>query len=297
MRNKRDLSIIKIIYILFGMSIFLSAEPSVYGFDNIEDSPSISASKSDIIIDDIYVNDTVVSDRDRNINKDKVISNNTPSIESLKEQIDEQKERIDGLTTIIDGLSQSLNELQETSNIDRPIKDVTIKDSEDDLTEDILIIDESSSPIVEPIIEPKIETTPIEIEDTMDIVDTPKPISKSNNVIFSEGVTNFLDRKYDKAREKFILTDSKAYKVGASNFYLGEIAYNIKDYKNAIFYYKKSAGIDDKTSYIDTLLLHTGTSFEKSGNKTKAKAFYQNLIDTYPNNKTAILAKEKLRKL
>ena len=290
MISRKNLFIKRAVYILFGMSIFLYAEPSVYGFDNIDDSPDI-VDGPNISVDssDIEVVDSIINRRA------KIVPNNSPTIDSLKEQIDEQAERIDGLTTVIDGLSRSLNELQESSKLDI---DIPIEDLKDD---DIVVVDEKDNssytpPLVTPTVIPKkVETKSVY---TNPIVDTPKPLSsKTNNLLFSEGVTNFLNKRYDEAKERFILTDSKGYKTGASNYYLGEIAYYTKDYENAIFYYKKSAGVDDKTSYIDTLLLHTGISFENSGNKTKAKAFYQNIIDNYPKNKTATIAKEKLRKL
>jgi len=67
--------------------------------------------------------------------------------------------------------------------------------------------------------------------------------------------------------------------VAASNYYLGEIAYYTKNYQDAYFYFKKSAGLYDKASYIDTLLLHTAISLEKTGDKAQAKIFYQTVID------------------
>ncbi len=306
MKKLGELFIRRVIYILIGMSILVYAEPSVYGFDNIadnQDSPDIIANDIDginIAVDRNNINtvDYIIEDKDT---RDRVAPTNPPTIGSLKEQIDEQAERIDGLTTVIDGLSSSLNNLKKSSNMDTDTAIENLKD-------DIVVIDEkdnysdtSISPIVTPIVtSPKVETTSVYTNTSINtpIVNRPTPLSsKSNNLLFSEGVTNFLNGKYADAKERFILTDSKGYKVGTSNFYLGEISYYTKDYENAIFFYKKSAGIDDKTSFIDTLLLHTGVSFEKSGNKKKARAFYQNLIDTYPNNKTAIIAKEKLRKL
>jgi TolA-binding protein len=78
---------------------------------------------------------------------------------------------------------------------------------------------------------------------------------------------------------------------------LGEIAYYTKKYEDAIFYFKKSAGIYDKASYIDTLLLHTAVSLEKTGDKGQARAFYENIIENYAGKKTAKIAKERLKKL
>ena len=101
----------------------------------------------------------------------------------------------------------------------------------------------------------------------------------------------------EKAQKRFEITDAKSYKPAASNYYLGEIAYYTKKYEDAIFYFKKSAGIYDKASYIDTLLLHTAVSLEKNGDKAQAKVFYENIIENYAEKKSAKIAKDRLKKL
>lgn len=78
---------------------------------------------------------------------------------------------------------------------------------------------------------------------------------------------------------------------------MGEIAYYTKQYEDAIFYFKKSAGLYDKASYIDTLLLHTAVSLDKTGEKTQARVFYENIIENYPTKKTAKIAKDRLKNL
>jgi TolA-binding protein len=46
-----------------------------------------------------------------------------------------------------------------------------------------------------------------------------------------------------------------------------------------------------------TLLLHTGVSLERLGNKKEAKRFYQSLVALYPKSKAAALAKKNLSKM
>jgi len=121
--------------------------------------------------------------------------------------------------------------------------------------------------------------------------------STSNAKLYSEGVRYFVKNRYDEAQKRFTITDAKRYKPAASNYYLGEIAYYTKKYEDAIFYFKKSAGIYDKASYIDTLLLHTAVSLEESEDKAQAKAFYENIIENYAGKKTAKIAKQRLKKL
>ena len=42
---------------------------------------------------------------------------------------------------------------------------------------------------------------------------------------YSEGVRLFQKKRYDEAKKRFVLTDTRGYKPAASNYYLGEIAY------------------------------------------------------------------------
>jgi TolA-binding protein len=120
---------------------------------------------------------------------------------------------------------------------------------------------------------------------------------RSTAKIYSEGVRLFIKQRYDEAEKRFTITDTKGYKPAASNYYLGEIAYYTKKYEDAIFFYKKSVSLYDQASYIDVLLLHTAISLEKTGDKAQAKTFYRNIIDNYPDKKSAKIAKEKLKKL
>jgi TolA-binding protein len=120
---------------------------------------------------------------------------------------------------------------------------------------------------------------------------------KSTSKIYSEGVRLFVKQRYDEAEKRFVITDKKGYKPAASNYYLGEIAYYTKKYEDAIFFYKKSASLYDQASYIDVLLLHTAISLEKTGDKGQAKTFYKNIVDNYPDKKSAKIAREKLKKL
>ena len=77
---------------------------------------------------------------------------------------------------------------------------------------------------------------------------------------------------------------------------MGEIAYYNKKYNDAIFYYKKSAKFDDKASYMDTLLLHTGISLENIKDKAQSKLFYETIIKNYPTKDSAKIAKKTIRR-
>jgi TolA-binding protein len=87
------------------------------------------------------------------------------------------------------------------------------------------------------------------------------------------------------------------YKPAESSFHLGEMWFVRKKYDTAISYFKKSAMLYDKASWMPTLLLHSAISFEKIGDKENAKSFYSTLIDLYPSSNEASEAKQNLNKL
>ncbi|HIP27873.1 MAG TPA: hypothetical protein EYG82_01710 [Sulfurovum sp.] len=235
-------------------------------------------------------------------------SANTKAIASLKRQVAQQKERIAGLTSIVEGLSASVNTLEQAKRstqtggnansskllqeLGMMIDEINEKYVSKDDLENILASDRK---ILKKKIKKPFKKKAIRIkEDTKpdDILET-----KSTAKLYSEGVRLFVKKRYDEAKKRFSFTDVEGYKPAASNYYLGEIAYYTKKYEDAIFYFKKSAGLYDNASYIDVLLLHTAISLEKTGEKAQARAFYENIVENYEEKKTAMIARKKLEKL
>ncbi len=256
--------------IIFASTLCVHAEPSVYGFGT--DEPTVSEQTTQ--------------------------SSNT-SLASLQQQIAQQNERIEGLTTIIEGLSASIHELQQSKGAHSSSMEMNDSSNTALLKKLAAMIDEINANYV----------TKEELQNALGHKSQVKSVTqtatiqnesiegKSNDELYSEGVRYFVKKRYDEAQKRFTITDTKGYKPAASNYYLGEIAYYTKKYEDAIFYFKKSAGLYDKASYIDTLLLHTAVSLEETGDKGQARAFYENIIENYKGKKTAKIAKERLQKL
>lgn len=275
------------IVLTLGTSSLLFAEPSVYGTNSEEFKQQFYA--------DIDAPEPVAAPT---IQQPTV--QQPPTLISLKRQIERQNERIDGLTTLVEGLSAQLLQLQQqksvsasasgTDNtgllqklgemIDRINSNYVSKEELEQILASMGTV-KKTVPVKEKAVEKK--------EESLD--------GKENASLYKEGVKLFGKKRYDEAKKRFTITDQKGYKPAASNYYLGEIAYYTKAYEDAIFYYKKSAGLYDKANYIDVLLLHAGISLEKTGKKDQAKLFYQNIVDNYGGKKSAKIAKEKLKKL
>ncbi|MBN2721327.1 MAG: hypothetical protein JXQ77_00750 [Campylobacterales bacterium] len=201
----------------------------------------------------------------------------------LEQKIQEQNERIDGLTSLVEGLNVKIMELEEINRN---------QDSKNDMK---LIqhlgkmIDDLNASCVKKDELYKILKANSKIENV-----TLSSKSSTKELAYANGITLFRAKQYDKAQEQFLDAKKQGYKAASTNYYLGEIAYYQKRYKDAIFYYKSSAKLDDKANYIDTLLLHTAISLENTNDKAQAKLFYETIIKKYPANESAKIAKSKL---
>jgi TolA-binding protein len=242
-------------------------------------------------------------------NANKINSAHTKAIASLKRELARQKERIEGLTSVVEGLSATVNTLKKANQ--QSIQTGSNVDSTKLLQELGMMIDEINENYIsrdelEKILSSGIKASTLKIEKESQEKSTKSKKKSSTNdtlkekdtsKIYTEGVRFFVKKRYDEAKKRFTITDEKGYKPAASNYYLGEIAYYTKKYEDAIFYFKKSAGLYDKASYIDVLLLHTAISLEKTGEKAQARAFYENIIENYKDKKSASIASKKLESL
>lgn len=265
----------------------LLAEPSVYEMDRDN-------------LRQYYEEDIAVEEERGSVTPQPAYSSPQPTLTSLHRQIQRQNERIDGLTTLVEGLSAQLFELQqqrgsvatpsnpENTELLRKLGEMIDKINSNYVSKEELrqILAGMDGKPVAPATK---ATSPSEQKTSFD--------GQANADLYKEGVRLFGQKQYDEAKKRFVITDEKGYKPAASNYYLGEIAYYTKQYEDAIFYFKKSAGLYDKASYIDVLLLHTGISLENTGKKDQAKLFYQNIIENYSGHNSAKIAKEKLKKL
>lgn len=261
--------------ILLAGSTLIQAEPSVYGFGSDEDTNDGQASVS-----------------------------SSGSNAALRQQIAQQEERIDGLTTIIEGLSASINELQQSGRTNTASMDDSGSSNDALLKKLAGMIDDINANYVSKEELQRVLGNKSEVQNTVktpaktaEKEEEPLQGTTSNAELYSEAVRYFVKQRYDEAQKRFMITDTKGYKSASSNYYLGEIAYYTKKYEDAIFYFKKSAGLYDKASYIDTLLLHTAISLENTGDKGQAKIFYQNIVENYAGKKTAEIAQQRLKKL
>ncbi len=123
------------------------------------------------------------------------------------------------------------------------------------------------------------------------------PLAKEkSSTLFSQAVRLINQKRYDEAKRRLEILESRKYKEAAINFYLGEIAYRSGQNDDAIRYYQKSAELNENAAYMDRLLLHTGIALERSGDRDQARNFFRAIVDGYPGTASARVAKRHLKK-
>lgn len=260
-----------ILYVISLSTLLSGTEPSVYGAGDLNSPQPYGLTQTE-----------------------QSVLDNRREVQLLKNKVDEQQSRIDGLTSIIEGLNQQIMQLREE------MQSSSGQQNDYNQTYSLLLdlgnmIDQINSNYV----------TREELQAALQgksISSVPKQQSLSqansgsNDIasIYREGVQLFGRKSYNAAKEKFEQTVAQNYKAAASNYYLGEIAYYTDQYDSAVAYYKKSAGLYDKASYMAVLYLHTGISLSRIGESSQARDFFQYVIDNYPSTKSAEIARNNL---
>jgi len=281
----------KIIFVGFMSlaSLLYAYEPSVYGAGDINSANPYGLTQTE-----------------------QSILANKKTLQMLYNKMTEQQRKIDGLTTVIEGQNKEILELKEQlesqlnqqksssddanrtytmllelgKSIDN-INNTYVK--RDELQNLLAGVNRPSQTLDSSTFTSSQMSTPLE-NNSVD----PNPVDANPADIYRKGVQLFSTRSYSAAKARFEQMVAINYKPAASNYYLGEIAYYTHNYQDAVSYYKLSASLYDQASYMDVLFLHTAISLDKSGEKEQARSFYQHVIDTYPNKKSAAIARNRI---
>lgn len=270
---------------LIGVFSFLSAyEPSVYGAGDIESATPYGLTQTE-----------------------QVVLENKKMLQMLHNKITEQQRKVEGLTSIINGqnkeiltLKESLEVLSNDSKANKPDANRTysllleLGQMVDNINNNYVSKEElngqlqagSSSNI----------TPSLNAPSTQSYIPQGNITQNVENIsdVYRKGVQLFSKGSYRAAGEHFSQALAENYKSAASNYYLGEVAYYTQNYKNAVAYYKQSASLYDKATYMAVLYLHTAISLNKSGEQEQARGFFQHVVDSYPNTKSASIARNRM---
>lgn len=284
----------------------ISAEPSAFGAGDLNNPNPYGLTSTE----------ATLLETKKNLQKVVVKSNNQAN------EVDSLRERIDGLQTIIESIGSSTRENK-----------MKIKSLEDEKTGSA----EYNKRVAESIqVNSKdIETIKLSLAEISKLIDTinnsyvtkdefnslvndvnkfkdlvAKELKVGSSSKKSKGTTamsgaeieakakDLYDKKsYGESLEYYKQLIAMNHKPAQSHYMVGEIEYYKNNYAEAVAYFKKSATLYNKASYMPTLLLHTAISMEKTGDKNNAEVFYDAVIAQFPESTQAQSAKKKLSSL
>ena len=284
----------------------IGAEPSAFGAGNINNPNPYGLTSSEELL----------LQNKKNLRKVVVKSNNQAN------EVDSLRERIDGLQTIIESLSRKSQEnkiylknldkkgeeeLNSANEYEKRLSEMSQTNSQS--IEQIKLVIAELSTLLDSINSTYITKNEFndlvkEMNNFKDLVakelkstSTPKKseLSQMSTGKVATKAKQFYDKKYyTKAIEYYSYLIEKNYKPARAHYMIGEMKYKRKNYSDAISYFKKSASLYSKASYMSSLMLHTAISMDKTGDKKNAKAFYNGVVKKFPNTKDAKDAKNYL---
>lgn len=263
----------------------------------------------------------------------KLTVNNEKKIKKVDSQLTQVFDKVDGLESLFEGETKKLNQLSievkqqgtqldvlqngnksNKEEIELLQKDVLASKKEIEInTKNIELLKQSFDKLLETVNKINREyVTKDEFNKLLSMLDkketantkSKKTTSSENSNIFSNKTNKEL---MEEARELFkkdyftkaipILEHliNQRHRPAECNYYLGEIHYYRKNYKEALHYFKTSMILYDKAAYLPKLLLHSAESFESLGDIENAKNFYTTIVDVYPKSPEAKEASKKIQ--
>ena len=288
-------------FVAITSSALLAAEPSAFGAGNLENpSPyGLTSSEKAVLQNKNSLKKVVVNSM-----------NQANNVESLRE-------RIDGLQSIIESLSrksqknkrdisQLLNkndeDLKSADEYEKRLGEVVEQNSKEieELKKTLKVINSQYITRKEfnKLVNSVNQFKDLMFKELKTDVKTGKNSSLSS--MSSSDVANkakaFYNKKYyTKGIEYYSHLILKNYKPANAHFMIAQMKFKRKNYAEAISFYKKSAALYSKASYMPELMLNTAISMEKTGDKKNAKAFFNGVVAKYPDSTQAENAQKYLK--
>lgn len=289
----------------------VAAEPSAFGAGNLDGNSPYGLTSSE---------KTVLQNKNK-LKKIVVKSNNQANeVESLRE-------RIDGLQSIVESLSRksqfnkrSLSILEDKNSENVKSSDEygkrlaeIVENNSNNINKNILALEEISK-LIDSINNDYVSKKEFnalvndvndfknlvvkEFKSSSSVKKNTSTLSSMENFDIAKKAKVFYNKKhYTKSIEYYNHLIVKNYKPANAHFMIGQMNFKRKNFAEAISYYKKSASLYSKASYMSELMLNTAISMDKTNDKTNAKVFYNAVISKYPNSSESISAKKYLKSM
>ena len=291
---------------LFSLNL-VAAEPSAFGAGNLDNSNPYGLTSGE----------KAILHNKKQLTKVVVKSNNQAN------EVDSLRERIDGLQSIVESLSRkshdnkrNLSKLQQKSDEDlkssdeygKRLDEIAEENSKTIVQNSLLLKDmmkvvnsiESSYITKKEFNELVSSVNEFKLLVAKELKTSAKPekstLESMPNSEIAKKAKAFYDKQYyTKGIEYYSHLIRKNYKPANAHFMVGQMKYKRKNYSEAISYYKKSASLYAKASYMPELMLNTAISMDKTNDKKNAKAFFNAIISKYPQSIEAESAQKYLK--
>ena len=305
--------VIALLSVVISSVSLLSAEPSAYGAGNLDSNSPYGLTSSE---------KAVLQNKKKLQNVVVTTNNQANKVESLRE-------RIDGLQSVVESLSRKSHEnklllstLEKTkqeeqknqTEYEKRLGEATelnqkLSDKNGQLIQKNVVLIQEMSKLIDSINSSYVTKTEFNalVNDVnefkklvaKELKSGAKPVEstldKMTNPEVADKAKAFYDKQYyTNAIEYYSHLITNNYKPAYSHFMIGQMKFKRKNYGEAISFYKKSASLYSKASYMPELLLNTAISMERTKDTNNAKSFYDALIAKFPNSNEAKTAQKNL---
>ncbi len=251
-------------------------EQSVDGLKTVYEGISVTSRQDSVMLK---------SQIDRIQNIQDIVESYQNSQKSQAELVKNLKLQVEANTNNIEQINKKLDKLSEA-----------FLQANDEILKQINVLSEQALALQNNI--QGIQNQPVIQSIKEDNQDTSKKynFSSDNNKNLSDAKNFLRQRKNEDAKAYFEYLIDQKFAVAESSYYLGEIYYARKEYNEALPYYKTSASLDSKASYMPILLWHTAWSFKYLNDQDNYLKFLKTLVALFPNSEQGIKAQDILSK-
>lgn len=293
-----------ILFLLSPLYLF-GAEPSAFGAGDLSSSNPYGLTKNEKVL----------------LETEKKLKTVAKKSNSQANQLDSLLERIDGLQSIVESLGReahnnkvNLQNLQNSTTAASESTDeyqkrlsLSVQQNRENIEKLQLSVTELSKTVAsinaEYVSRSEYNTLVKDVNDFKTLVaqelKSPKKRTTSKKkvsgaVLYNQAQHDFNRKRYTQAISEYEELIRRHYKPAYSHYMIGEMYYKRKNYAKAISYFKKSASLYSKASYMPNLMLHSGIAMLKTGDKAHANAFFNAILQKYPKTNEARKAKKYL---
>lgn len=271
------------------LSVAAYAEMSVFDAGDLNSSEPYGLSENEKII---YQSKKKVE----NLSKDYTGANS---------RINTLADKVDGMQSIIESLSKDNHDnLNNIKELTKDFEEYKIKSNEEKVELDkkieLLLYNTRVNANNIKQLQQSIQELSKGVKEIANVSNSNVSLSTSNAIGFDSqnkadllklAIKDYENKNYDDAKNKLIYLSEKRHKPAQCNYYLGQIAFENKDYETALYYYKQSNTLYKqakvKSPYMPTILLNSGISLKNQGKVEESKIFFKTLKEEYPDSKEA----------